>query len=248
MEKTEEKQNPNEQMEIDGFPEYEEEYESVQDINSRMMDARGDWNPPEKPSFEEESESDDVYHTGVIRSIKEDDAPGEDYAEIKLGLDTGEDQLEWVSLKDTGERNLSNPYIRFCDMYDANPDTVQELYGEEIYVKNRWNNPVVKPSQPIIKTLWNIQHMQYKLGFYKYKEKTMNFEGLVPRFRHLGFHGALFMALSYLSASTPLLLPIMLIVGTIFIWGLYAKARYDIVPYTGKVASHYWEIYKHKKA
>lgn len=247
MEKTEQKKNPNEAMDIEGFPDYDDEYESVKQINERMMEARDNWNPPEKPSYEEESDGKDVYYTGTVRSIEQENVREEDYDQIKLGIDTGGEKLEWVEVKDTGEKTMKNPYVRFCDMYNANPETVQDLYGADIYVESRWDSPVIKPSQPIIKQLWTLQHIQHKLGFYEYKEKTMHWEGLVPRFRHLATYVATFFALGFIVADIPLLIPIFLVVSAILIWGSYAKARYDVLPYLGRMILHYWKVYNHKK-
>ena len=247
MEKTEQKESPNEAMEVEGFPNYDEEYESVKRINKRMREARNDWNPPDKPSYKDESGGKDVYYVGVVRSIEEETVSVEDYDHVKLGIDTGDKTLEWVRVKDTGEKTLKNPYIRFCQMYDVDTETVEDLYGTKIYVNSRWNKPVVKPSQPIVKGLWNLHHIQNKLGFYEYQEKGM-FEGLVPRFRHLATYTILSFTLGVLSTYMSLFLPLFFVVTLIFMWGLYAKTRYDILPYIEKMISHYWEIYAHKKA
>lgn len=245
----EEETNQGEVMELDGFPEREEEFNSVQEINEEMTKARDYWNPPEKPDYRSSKDGELAYYEGVIRSIDTSNVRQKDYKMVRLGLDVQEDELNWVRVKDTGERNLENPFVRFCKMYDVNPESVQELYSTRIYVDGKYDSPIVPPSQPVIKQLWALQHIQHKHDFYKYEKKT-HFKGLVPNLRHLMLYGSITIV-SLLLANTLVSLvaiPVFLFAVSMFSWGVYAKFKYDVGPYLGELLKYYWKVYSHKRA
>lgn len=247
-EPTEEHQNtsskPNDGMGVDGFPDFENEVAAVTDINNRMQKARDEWEKPDNPEYVDYNSDTTSYRKGVIRSIEEKDS---DSNNIRIGLDTGKESLEWIQIQDTEEMNLSNPYVKLCKMYGTNPESAQELYGKTVYIRNKRNNLVVQPQQPIIKQIWSLQHFQHKHKFYTYKQKNIT-KGLVPTYRFFVSFVTLTILFSLLSAISEFAAPITLITFSILSWGLYTKCKYDILPYIGSKLQYYWTVYSHKKA
>ncbi len=182
---------------------------------------------------------------------------------IEFGLDTGESDLTWVSIKNTGERLLNNPYIKLCHTYDVNPESIQEFYTKELEVKAKYDNLFIEPHHQPFKGLWNALYMpHYRYRLWKLKGKKMG-TGLIPTWRfflaYAGVAGALFicqMVFSGISALPTVLLGFLGIVvlvlwglwGLNLIWGLYAKARYDGLPYVANWLSYAWEIHSHRNA
>lgn len=244
VEKTKSRQDPNEEMEIDGFPDYDDEFNSVQEINSQMRKARQNWEPPEKPSYEDTNDGGKACYTGIVRSIDRTEYSGND-DKIELGVDIGESSLMWVSIKDTGDASIDNPYISFCKTYGISTSSIEDIYGEEIYIGGRKDDPIIKPQIPVIKSLWNLFFFHKKNNLYKYEQKNIS-EGVVPKFKFIALHGLL-ATVTFLMSSL-VLMPIFLISLALTFWGSYVKTKYDILPYVGNLISYYWQIYSHKKA
>jgi len=248
-------QDPNEEIEVDGFPDYDDEFHSVTDINERMRDARDNWERPDRPTYSPNEDSKNVYLTGIVRSIKDsstdDSSPysskTENERKIEFGLDVGKDSLHWVSIEDSGERSLENEYIRLCNMYGVNPENVEEFYTKTVYVKTKYNNLALPPKAPGLNKIWYLYHLKNKYKFYKYQKKSHS-TGIVPNLRHILTYSAITPILIGLVTITPFALPLVIISSVLLIWGIFVKAKYDLLPYINDIFKYGWKIYSHKKS
>lgn len=267
------------------FPEFEEEYNTVREINDQMIKARNEWEPPERPSYADEDAS-AAYYTGIVRSIRVEskqrggsfqitssgtlEETGQDAYEftlrgeheIEFGLDTGEADLTWVSITNTGERLLDNPYIKLCHMYDVNPESIQEFYTKELEVQAErgYDTLFTEPHHQPFKGLWNALYMpHYRYHLWNRKQKK-SLSGLIPTWRfflaYAGVGGTLSISetiLNGVSALPTTLLNLVFMVlwglwGVVLLWGTYAKLRYDGLPYVANWLRYAWEIHSHRNA
>lgn len=246
----------------DEFPEFEREFETVTDIEERMIEARENWEPPEKPTYDPNADTEPPLKSGIVRSITEKNA--NDGKQVRFGVDTGEsDELKWFSVKDTGERALSNPYVKVCKTYGVNPTCPQDFYNKTVEYTTRYDSVVTRPHFLPVRILWSgwwIPHYRYDL--WRFKKKRSGFRGRVPTKRFFGAYSLGLVGLvgatrtvGSLVGGNPIGFPVilmfslMLILSSIiFVWGCISKVNNDVLPYLAERLDHAAEMYSHQNA
>lgn len=240
-----------------------------------MIEARDSWTPPEKPTYYEMDGSDGTapYYTGTVDAIDEQTSHRKtrgvsNYSrKVRLGLDTGDPELKWVSIKDTGERSLSNDFVRLCHMYDVNPESIQEFYTKEVEVYDNYNmvdELCIQPYHQPLSLIWNwcwMPHYRWDLWTIKKKHNETTRKGKVPTWRFFPAYiavgslitGSMVANLVQFDNAASTLLHVLLVAILFvwafgFLWGLYVKTRDDILPYVAKHVARAWEIHTHKNA
>lgn len=235
-----------EAYDVAGFPIHNEEFESVMDINESMMEARNNWSASEKPTYEANADTKEAAFSGTVRAIDRESGSGANEDAINFGLDTGADGLEWVEVTDTGERSLSNPYVRLCEMYGVHPESVQDFYNEEIQVFNvNYRGVMIRCPYPVLGQLWSFGAAHYKHGLFKVTDKDW-MEGVLPTRRFFVAYGIAVAGSYFLSSISLVVGGVLLFLACIMmLWGVYAKAYYEVLPILVKRAEYAKELYKH---
>lgn len=229
-----------------GFPDRDSEFEAVMDINEQMMNARDEWEPPEEPTYTASNESKQSVRRGTIRALDRiKSAPRHNSPLVKVGVDTGEDSLEWFRIEDTGEASLSNPYVKLCKTYDANPENSQELYNKTVLISNKNDEILTRVQYPVLGQLWSFAAAHHKYGLFKLGEKK-TMDGVLPTLRFFPLYMGAMVGTWALAASGSvlmafLLIPLMFVLG----WGIYAKLWYETLPYALKWLGHKHTLYQH---